>query len=40
MENYRTLVPDPKNTRGRITEFKKTLYLYSLMKSLFGKAME
>lgn len=40
MENWRTLIPNPGNTCGRISQFKKTLYLYWLMKSLLGKAME
>lgn len=40
MENWRTLVLDPGNPRGRITKFKQTLYLYWLMKNLLGKAME
>lgn len=33
MENWRTLVPDLGNTRARITQFKKTLYLYWLMNA-------
>ena len=40
MENLRTLILNPGNTCGRISQFKKTLYLYWLMKSLLGKAME
>ena len=40
MDNWRTLVLDPGNTCGRITQFKQTLYMYWLMKSLLGKAME
>lgn len=40
MENWRTLVPNPGNTRGRITQFKQTIYLYYLMKSLIRKAMD
>lgn len=40
LENWRMLVPDPGNTIGRITQFKQTFYLYHLMKSLLGKAME
>ena len=39
-DNWRTLVPDPGNTHGRIKQFKQTLYLYWLVKSLLGKAME
>lgn len=34
------MVPNPGNTRCRITQFKHTLYLYFLMKSMLGKAME
>lgn len=34
-----SLDPDPGNTRGMITQFKKMLYLYWFMKSLLGKAM-
>lgn len=37
MDNWRILVPDTGNTRGRITQFKQTLYLNWLMKSLLGK---
>lgn len=40
IDDWRTMVPDPWNTRGRITQFKHTLYLYFLMKRLLGKAME
>ena len=40
MDNQRTLVLDPGNTCGKITQFKQTLYLYWLMKSLLGEAME
>lgn len=40
MDNWRTLVSDAGNTHGRITQFKQTMYLYWLMKSLVGKAME
>lgn len=34
------MVLDPGTTRGRITKLKHTLYLYFLMKSLLGKALE
>lgn len=34
------MVPDPGNTGGLIMQLKQTLYLYFLMKSLLGKAME
>jgi len=37
---WRMMVPDPENTRGRITKLKHTLYLYFLMKSLLGKVIE
>jgi len=40
MEDRRTLVPDPGNTKGKITQLKHALYLYWLMKSLLRKAME
>jgi len=40
IDNWRMLVPNLGNTRGRTTQFKHTLYLYFLMKSLLGKVME
>lgn len=40
MKAWHEVIPDPRNTRGRLTLFKKTLYLYWIMKSLMGKAME
>lgn len=40
IEDWRTLFLDPNNTRSRIAQFKETLYLYWLIKSLLGKAME
>lgn len=40
MDELRTLVPDSGTLKGRITQFKHTLYLYWLMKILMGKAME
>jgi len=40
IDKWRTLAPNPGNTCGRITQFKQVLYLYWLMKSLSGQAME
>ena len=40
MEAWREVFPDLGNTKGRLTQFKHTLYLYWLIKSLMGKAME
>jgi len=28
MEKWRDLIPDPRNTRGRLSQFKQTLHLY------------
>ena len=28
LDDWRVLIPEPRNTRGKITQFKKTLYLY------------
>lgn len=40
MDDQSKLVSDPSNTRGQIMQFKQTLYLYWMMKSVLGKAME
>lgn len=40
MEDLGILMRDPRHTQGQVTQFKQTLYLYWLMKSLLGKAME
>lgn len=40
MEDWKILVPVPGHSRGRVIQFKQTLYLYWLMKSLLGKAIE
>jgi len=40
MENWEYLLPDPGNTRGRMTMYKQALHVYSVMKRLLAKAME
>lgn len=40
MEDWEYLLPDPGNTRGRMTLYKQALHLYWLMKRLLAKAME
>lgn len=37
MEDWRTLVPDLGNIRGRITQFKQTLYLYWQWKAFCAR---
>lgn len=39
-EEWRDLIPDSGNTRGRLFQFKQTLHLYWPMKRLVGKATE
>ena len=39
-EDRHELVPDPGQTRGKLTQFKHTLYLYWLMKEILEKALE
>lgn len=40
MEDWEYLLPDPGNTRGRMTLYKQSLHIYWVMKRLFAKAME
>lgn len=40
MEDWEYLLPDPENTRGRMTLYKQALHVYWVMKTLLGKAME
>ena len=39
-EDLRDLVPNPGKNRGRLTQFKHTLFLYWSMKGILGKALE
>jgi len=40
MEDWEYLLPDPGNTRGRMTLYKQALHVYWVMKRLLAKAME
>jgi len=40
MKDWEYLLPDPGNTRGRMTLYKQTLHVYWVMKRLLAKAME
>jgi len=40
MEDWVYLLPDPGNTRGRMTLYKQALHVYWVMKRLLAKAME
>lgn len=40
LEDWEYLLPDPGNTRGRMTLYKQTLHVYWIMKRLLAKAME
>jgi len=40
MEDWEYLLPDPGNTRGRMTLYKQALHVYWVMKRLLPKAME
>ena len=40
MEDWEYLLPDPGNTRGRMTQYKQTLHVYWTIKRLMAKAME
>lgn len=39
-EDWCTMVSNPRHTHGWVTQSKQTLYLYWIMKSLPGKALE
>lgn len=40
MEDWEFLIPDPGNTRGRMTLFKQSIHVYWVMRRLLAKAME
>lgn len=40
MEEWKDHILDPRNTKGRLSQFKQTLHLYWLMKRLVGKSMD
>lgn len=40
MEDWEFLIPDPRNTRGRMTLFKQSIHVYWVMKRLLAKSME
>lgn len=40
MEDWEYLLPDPGNTRGRMTLYKQTLHVYWVMKRMLAKDME
>lgn len=40
MEEWITLLPDPGNTNGRLTLYKRALHMYWVMKPLLARAME
>lgn len=40
MDDWEYLLPDPGNTRGRMTLYKQALHVYWVMKRLLAKAME
>jgi len=40
MEDWEYLLPDPGNTRGRMTLYKQTMHVYWVMKRLLAKEME
>lgn len=40
MEEWNTLLPDPGNTRGSLSLYKRTLHMYWVVKHLLAKAME
>lgn len=40
MEEWSTLLPDPGNSRGRLSMYKQALHMYWVVKHLLAKAME
>jgi len=40
MEEWDTLLLDPRNTRGRLTLYNQALHMYWVMKHLLARAME
>lgn len=40
MEDWGNLIPDPGNTRGRLSLYKQALHVYWVVKRLLEKAME
>jgi len=40
MEDWEYPLPDPRNTRGRMSLYKQALHVYWVMKRLLAKAME
>jgi len=40
MEEWSILIPDPGNTRGLLSLYKKALHMYWVVKHLLAKAME
>lgn len=40
MEDWGNLIPDPGNTRGRMSLYKQALHVYWVLKRLRAKAME
>jgi len=40
MEDWEYLIPDPGNTRGRMSLFKQSLHVYWVMKRLLAKAIK
>jgi len=40
MEEYKSQLPNPGNTRGRLTLYRQALHTYWVLKHLLAKAME
>lgn len=39
IEDWSILVPDPRHTHGRTTQYKQSVHLYVLIKSIVAKAI-
>lgn len=40
MEEWGDIIPNPRNTRGRMTRYKQALHVYQVLKRLLGRALE